>query len=277
MERSQKDNRILKENNKKSESNFKNVIEQSPVAIILFRGRNLIIDTANAPMLELLDKSSDIIGLPLLSAIPELEGQPAYNLLFDIYHSGKPVYGNETQVILKRNGETKTAYFNFTYTPLYEDGQIVGIIDMAVEITDQVNAKLALQQNEYELKKRNQDLISFNEELVKLNEKLRETEDKLKKSNIELFQSRDRLQTLLDIVGEGIGITDEKGNIVYTNKHNREIFKLDELSMLTLNNSSPQWNNRKLDGSPLSDDEHPITVAIRTGNPVENYVFLVDN
>ncbi|SFT45789.1 PAS domain S-box-containing protein [Chryseobacterium formosense] len=277
LELAQKVNLILKENNRKSESSFKNVIEQSPAAIILFRGPDLVIDTANAPMLELLDKNSDIIGLPLLTAIPELEGQSAYNLLYDIYHSGKPVYGNETPVELKRNGQIKTAYFNFTYTPLYEDGKIVGIIDMAVEVTDQVRSKLALQQNEYELKRRNQELITSNEDLVQANKRLREAEDKLKKSNIELFQSRDRLQTILDTVGEGIGITDENGNIVYTNKQNREIFKVDELSMLTLKNSSPQWNNRKLDGTPLPDDEHPIIVAIRTGKPVENYVFLVDN
>lgn len=267
----------IQKNNERIENRFKDVILQSPAAIILFRGPELLIETANAPMLELLDKDDKIIGLPLLTAIPELAGQAAANLLYDIYKTGKPVYGNETPVRLKRNGEIETGYFNFTYTPLYEDGNIVGIIDMAVEVTDQVNAKLALQQSEHELKKNNQELISSNQELLEVNTRLLEAEKKLNNVNSELFQSRDRLQTILDIVGEGIGITDEKGNIVYTNKRNREIFKLDELSILTLTNSSPQWNNRKLDGTPLPDQEHPITRTIQTGSPVENYVFIVDN
>lgn len=236
-----------------------------------------MIETANRPMLELLDKNPEIIGFPLLTAIPELKGQPACDLLYDIYRSEKPVYGNKTPVELRRNNQIETGYFNFTYTPLYKDGQVVGIIDTAGEVTDQVNAKLALQQNQHELKKNNQQLIKANEELVEANNRFREAEEKLKKANSELFQGRDRLQTILDIVGEGIGITNEKGNIVYTNKRNREIFRFDELSMLTMKNSSPEWNNRRLDGTTLPNEENPVTKAIQPGNPVQNFVFLVDN
>lgn len=136
---------------------------------------------------------------------------------------------------------------------------------------------MALEKNQDELKKNNEELINANQELLEVNKRFSESEEKLKKADSELFQSRDRLQTILDIVGEGIGITDENGNIVYTNMRNREIFKLDELSMLTLKNSSPEWNNRRLDGTPLPNEEHPVTIAIQKGSPVENSVFLVDN
>lgn len=100
---------------------------------------------------------------------------------------------------------------------------------------------------------------------------------KTKQLNMRLREKKARLQNILDTVGEGIGITDEKGDIIYTNQRNREIFKFKEKDMLKLNNTASEWNNRRLDGSPLSDDEHPITMTLRTGNPILNYEFLVND
>lgn len=127
------------------------------------------------------------------------------------------------------------------------------------------------------LKKSNEKLRRINQELIETNARLTETESKLQKANSELAESKERLQTILDIMVEGVGITDEKGNITYTNKRNREIFQLDEPSMLTLNNVSNEWNNRRLDGSRLPDEEHPVTVALRTGSTVINHEFIVRN
>ncbi|WP_294246786.1 ATP-binding protein [uncultured Chryseobacterium sp.] len=127
------------------------------------------------------------------------------------------------------------------------------------------------------LRKSNADLRQANQLLQQANLDLRKAEDELKKVNADLLKSKERIQTILDIVGEGIGITDEKGNIVYTNRRNREIFKLDEESMLTLNNVSPEWNNRRLDGSPLPAEEHPVSIVLKTGIPVSRYEFMVSD
>lgn len=127
------------------------------------------------------------------------------------------------------------------------------------------------------LRRSNIELLAANEKLEQANRHLTETEEKLKKANTELSDGRERLQTILDILGEGIGITDEKGNIVYTNKRNREIFKFDEESMLTLNNGSPEWKNRRLDGSPLPTEEHPVSIALSTGLPVASFEFMVSD
>lgn len=137
-------------------------------------------------------------------------------------------------------------------------------------LTRQVIDKLSL-------RKSIADLLLTNKTLTEANTQLTEIEEKLKKTNIDLTKRKERLQTILDIVGEGIGITDENGNIVYTNRRNREIFRLDEKSMLALNNASPQWNNRRLDGSPLPAEEHPVTIALRKGDPVINREFIVSD
>ncbi len=152
LEMAHTDNAALHTKSRESEHNLRRIIEQSPAAIIVFRGANLMIDAANPAMLTLLDQEAGIVGQPLLQAIPELDGQPAYHLLTEIYKTGEPVYGYDTPVQLKRNGQIETGYFNFTYTPLIEDGHVVGIIDMAIEVTEQVKARKAIEQSEHRLR-----------------------------------------------------------------------------------------------------------------------------
>lgn len=134
-----------------NERHLRHIIEQSPAAIVVFRGPDLIIDAINPAMLALLGHQPGIQGKPLLEAIPELAGQPAFELLLEIYKSGETVYRRETPVKLDRNGTLDTRYFDFTYTPLIENGKVAGIIDMAVEVTEQVNAREQIRQNAHQL------------------------------------------------------------------------------------------------------------------------------
>ena len=129
-----------KKNSQDQEDKFHTLVEQAAMAIIVFRGDDLVIDSVNPLMLQLLGKRIDILGKPLLTAVPELKGQPPYELLYNVYTTGETFKGQETPVTLIRNGQKETGYFNFTYTPLIEDGKITGIIDMAVEVTAQVKA-----------------------------------------------------------------------------------------------------------------------------------------
>ncbi|RYD92653.1 MAG: PAS domain S-box protein, partial [Sphingobacteriales bacterium] len=88
----------------------------------------------------------------LLEAIPELKGQPAYDLLEQVYRSGETIERKHTPVILQREGRKQTGYFDFTYAPLIENGKITGIIDMAVEVTDQFEARMAMEQSANQLR-----------------------------------------------------------------------------------------------------------------------------
>ncbi|WP_316797658.1 ATP-binding protein [Pedobacter frigidisoli] len=124
-----------------SDARGRRLINQAPVAIILFRGIDLNIEAANPQMLELLGKTADIVGKPLLDAIPELAGQEAYQMLFKVFTTGETIRGYGNQVTLIRNGQQETGYYDFTYSPLIEDGQITGVIDMAVNVTEQVKAR----------------------------------------------------------------------------------------------------------------------------------------
>jgi len=134
-----------------SESDFKRLVEQAPVAILVFRGRDMVIDLVNQAMLEILGRDATIIGKPLLQGLPEIKGAPAVEQLFHVFRTGEASDGNEEPVPINTNGVVKTRYFNFSYRPLLDQGKITGVMDVAVEVTAQVLARKTLEANEQRL------------------------------------------------------------------------------------------------------------------------------
>lgn len=132
-----------------SEARIRNIITHAPVAIGILNGRTMVVETANKSMLEIWGKHESIIGLPLIKALPELEGQGFIELLEQVYDSGIAHYGTETLARLYRKGNLEQGYFNFVYAPIHNvAGEVSGIMVVATEVTDQVRAKLALQESE---------------------------------------------------------------------------------------------------------------------------------
>ncbi|MBD2755910.1 PAS domain S-box protein [Spirosoma sp. BT704] len=131
-----------------SEERFRNMVTQAPVAIGVLNGRNMTVETANTSMLEIWGKDASIVGLPLIEALPELQGQAFIELLEGVYTTGIAHYGFEMQAQLHRKGHLEEAYFNFVYAPIRDDGNITGVIVIATEVSVQVKAKKALQESE---------------------------------------------------------------------------------------------------------------------------------
>jgi PAS domain S-box-containing protein len=133
---------------KESNQRFRNIVQQAPVAMCIFRGDNYIVEIANDRTLGVLIKDKNFIGKPFFESMPELENQ--IKPIFDnIIQSGIPFYGNEFEVTLFRNGKNEKAYFNFVYEPIREeDKTISGIIVAATEVTDQINARKKIEEGE---------------------------------------------------------------------------------------------------------------------------------
>jgi signal transduction histidine kinase len=118
------------------------MIEQSPMAVGLLSGRDMIIDVGNEKIFEVWGKNASVTGLPLMQALPEIEGQGFLELLQTVFETGIPYFGNEKLVKLVREGETQDVYFDFVYTPLRDDNQqIFGVMILATEVTAQVSIK----------------------------------------------------------------------------------------------------------------------------------------
>lgn len=135
-----------------SESNLRYLIEDAPVAIGVLKGRDLVIESANEYLLKIWGKPASVIGLRLDVAIPELRGQSFLQLLDDVFVSGEPYTGNEIKGIMEYDGEFLEIYTNFVYKPIKNEyGETQQIIVVATEVTEQVNARIEIEEGRHRL------------------------------------------------------------------------------------------------------------------------------
>jgi PAS domain S-box-containing protein len=125
------------------------IVREADVATAIYMGRDMRVSLANDAMIKLWGKTREVIGSTLREALPELEGQPFYQLLDKVYSTGETYWGREDRVDLMRNGKLESGYFNFTYKALRnEQGEIFGILNMAVDVTEMVKSKQLLKESE---------------------------------------------------------------------------------------------------------------------------------
>lgn len=162
-----------------SENRFRAMVEHAPVAMMVNKGENLVFETLNQPMIDLIGKGDNIKGKPVLEAIPELYGQPVLAQLYHTYQTGEEWTGIEVPVVLIKEGIPQQRYYNLNYRPLKDKGRIIGLLQSAIEVTEQVKARQNIQQSLDEQKKLNEKLIINNDKLAELQKNIQESESKL--------------------------------------------------------------------------------------------------
>lgn len=230
-----------------SQTDFKRLVAQAPVAILVLRGKDMIIDLINTQMLEIIGRNSSIIGHPLLDELPELKNEHVGKMLLEVFETGKESDGHEVPVQLMRDGRLETRYFNCSYRPLLEDEEIIGVMDVAVEVTDLVMARKHL------------------EAIVSEKTVLEQT----------LQSNQQRLQDILDTMAEGVVIIDTAGEIIYVNAMGQSILGLTEEQIIGRSYRDNKWHSERLDGSPIPKEDHPMYVALRTGLSVYDQEIAV--
>ncbi len=147
-----------------SETNLRALFEQAPVAIAILRGPELTYELANQQYLSIIGRNltHNLIGKPLLVALPELHGQGIDTLIRQVMRSGKTFTAHEMAVDLIKNGQLEKCFFTFVYEPLRSaaqpnaarpnaaqrsadggvlTGQISGVFIVVIEVTDSVLAR----------------------------------------------------------------------------------------------------------------------------------------
>ena len=133
-----------------SENNFRKLVDQAPVAICVLKELDFKITVANDRMLKLWGKSaSEVMNKPVFNSFPELIGLEFEKLLRNVYTTGEPYMANELPINLQRNGKIELAYLNFVYEAFYtNEGKIDGIMGVAIDVTEQVNARIKIEDAE---------------------------------------------------------------------------------------------------------------------------------
>ncbi len=137
-----------------NEAQFHSLVKQFPVAIMVLKGATHIIEIANQMALEISGKTLEqIISLPALVAMPELESQGFGNILDEVYQTGKPFIANEFPVTLIKHGLSETLYINFIYEPLRNaNGKPEGIMGVGIDVTEQVIARKRVEESKEQLR-----------------------------------------------------------------------------------------------------------------------------
>ena len=138
-----------------SESRFRSMIEQIPVAIGLTRGKDHVFEDMNPPMLRIIGREhkGEVIGKKVTEVMPEITDQAVVKVYQDVLETGKAYTGNEVPVIFRYGDRLDQRYLNISYTPLLEDGKVTGLIHAAVDVTDQVEARKKIEESQEELKR----------------------------------------------------------------------------------------------------------------------------
>jgi PAS domain S-box-containing protein len=131
------------------------LLMQAPAMIALLRGPQHVYELVNQLYMEQVGQR-DILGLPIRTVRPEMEGLGVFELLDQVYTTGQPFVGNEMrfEVDNPQTRQREERYFNFVYQPIRDDkGVVDGILIHGVEVTEQVHRRQKLQESEARLQR----------------------------------------------------------------------------------------------------------------------------
>lgn len=155
--------------------------QQAPAAICVLDGPELVYELVN-PGYQQLFPGRELLGKPLLVALPELTGQPVWQTLQRVYQTGEThlELGIHIPVARTEGGPLEDFYFNYIQQARYDEhGQVDGVLVFTFEVTQQALAQQQVQNL-------NQELAAVNEELQATNEVLNGTNHQLTRVNVDL-------------------------------------------------------------------------------------------
>ncbi len=131
-------------------SRLNQFLMQAPAGICILDGPNFVFELIN-PLYQQLFPGRNLLGKPLLEAVPEIEGQPIWDIIQNVYHTGKTFEGNELLIPLARQENTllEDRYFNFIYQARQDtQGWVDGLLVFVFEVTESVISKRLVEESE---------------------------------------------------------------------------------------------------------------------------------
>ena len=119
----------------------------APAPIFLLKGPDLVFEMANDLYLKIAGKN-DLIGRPLLEALPELKGEGLDELLLKVIKTGENYVVKEMPLKLDRGtGQLEETYFNLPRSVRLPDG-LGRVMAFCSDVTDQVLARQQIEKSE---------------------------------------------------------------------------------------------------------------------------------
>lgn len=127
---------------------------QAPEPICILDGPDLVFELAN-PAYQQLYPGRQLLGKPILEALPEIAGNPIYQTFRVVYETGITHEEPEQLIPLARPGDgvLKNRYFRYIQQARRDEyGRINGVLVFALEVTEQVEARHAIEASAQQLR-----------------------------------------------------------------------------------------------------------------------------
>ncbi len=120
---------------------------ETPLPICILEGDELRYTLANPSYRRMVER--DVVGVPLLEAFPELAGSRTEARIRSVYRTGEPASVVEERTPLRSLDGTldEDRFFTVNWEAIRGDtGQIIGVISVGYEVSDQVRARHMIEQ-----------------------------------------------------------------------------------------------------------------------------------
>ena len=195
---------------------------QAPAMICVLEGQQHRFKFLNNAFQKLVG-NRQLLGKPIVEAVPEIAGQPIAVLLDQVYQTGETIYAHEMKVQLdhENSGTLGNNYYNFIYQATYNaQEQIDGVLLFAYEVTAQVVARQGVEQREAALHLLNKELRKANKKTKASNEALSVAKEQLQQLNQELEKRvNERTQELVETNEQLVRTNIDLDNFIYTASH----------------------------------------------------------
>lgn len=139
---------------KESELFARNIILHSEAAQAVLSGENLVFELANEKMLQMLGKDEEIIGTPLVEAMPSFNDPGLLKNLRAVLEKGDTFFQPEKMFTVEGNGIPQKGFYNCSYKALQNaEGQNYAVLCTYIDITDQVESRKKLEESESNFKR----------------------------------------------------------------------------------------------------------------------------
>ena len=134
---------------------LRQLFEQAPGFMAIMHGPQHVFEMCNESYFRLIGER-EVQGRSVRAVFPDLEGQPFFKLLDEVYATGVPHVSTAAQIDLRRtaDGPLERRYLDFIYQPILDHrGEVSGIFAEGHDVTDLIKAQeqLALREESFRL------------------------------------------------------------------------------------------------------------------------------
>jgi PAS domain S-box-containing protein len=129
---------------------FARLFEQSPSFVAVLDGPDHAFAFANAAYRQLI-AHRDVLGRPVREALPEIEGQGFFELLDDVFSTGRThtAHGAPVTILRVPGGVPERRFLDFVYQPMRDAaGTITGVFVDGSDVTERITGNAALAESE---------------------------------------------------------------------------------------------------------------------------------